>query len=275
MPHHTPLFADAVRQRAGMRDLRGIVAGKRRHIGHQLRQLEIEFGRLHYRIARIGFKDQLGLRVRLERNKAWRRLLAQRLRQFPEIGRAECVEGQMHAPHGCFVHHLMHAPIVEGPRFARRHVHALALAVKADRRIGDDGDVHAAMRAPIILHVEMFRHAEARLQPHEAGAAEQRAELAQNLPDIGRGFQMLRRHHRRFEAVVVHIGIEGDQRQRRIAREILRVVAPGLFGNGEKLRLQPLHVEAEGEFVETVRQMHGAPDSRGKSARWKARRRIA
>src|SRR4030095_6578889 len=80
-------------------------------------------------------------------------------------------------------------------------LHGRATAGKVDLRVSDDGHVHAYVRAPVVIGVDMFRYGAAGAKSHQPTAAPNTVQPSHDLHQIGTLAKIWRDPHRPGEFV--------------------------------------------------------------------------
>src|SRR3954453_20095133 len=84
------------------------------------------------------------------------RASSRRLDQVAQATAANRVEHKVHALLGAPIVNLMRPEGVEHPALASSHVNSLVAASERDVGVGDDGNMNAQVRAPVIMDVDML-----------------------------------------------------------------------------------------------------------------------
>ncbi len=155
--------------------------------------------------------------------------------QTPECRSARRISDQVNARVGGRIEDLVHAPVVEDPRFASRHVDVLVGAEEPDFRAGDYGDVHPNPIEPVMVGVVVYWHRAAAFNAHQARARPDRIERCQHLLQIRARKQRGCRLHRAGDIVILRAA-DGDQSRSSIAGVFAGMMRPHVARAGLRPR---------------------------------------
>jgi hypothetical protein len=120
----------------------------------------------------------------------------------------------------------------------------------------DDGNVNPDAVVPVVIDVGVFGDVRMRAQAHEARAAPNDAQAGKHLAQVGRLLQVRGGLHDAIHVVVLSAA-HGDQPDRGVAANAIRMIDPGLAAECQRFTLQRLDIEAYRETIKGLRQAHG------------------